>query len=521
MPVYGGIIQGGVDLPRNFDSHQMSTYIPTATMPIFNQLVTFDLNYKETIPETIIGDLAINWEASPDGRTITFDLHQGVTWHDGMPFTAEDVVYSLDKMSDPNRSAIADRFLAYDWSESANDYIVKVHLKYPSVGFMLALAQGESEIQPQHLSTVNSMSDAFMVGTGPFTLEEYKPGVSIKYKRNPAYFKKDEYGNQLPYLDGINLKKMSNDAANNALAIRQLDFVSPSGGTSDANQLRYLQRASSELLFQQRQTNGGFVLFLNTSHPPLNDIRVRRAIGLVLDQNSLIIGYGADPAWGNSGTGLLDPSIGLPGETIDGLVGWGDNVTYQERVDEAKVLLALAGYQNGFRLNMLTAGNNVGTPTGNSGKEAGITVAIMDILRTQLNIDAVVTMNLGPLEFQKLLKDGEYDTYTAFLDVYDPTQLADYFLTDGDNNYAYYSNPELDKMFDELDQIKDLAARREAILGIERMLLIDKPALPTGVFPVAMVPYYPQIKNFRVNNIAYSNINRLEDVWIDESLRAK
>ena len=76
-------------------------------------------------------------------------------------------------------------------------------------------------------------------------------------------------------------------------------------------------------------------------------------------------------------------------------------------------------------------------------------------------------------------------------------------------------------MIKDLDHILDPNERREAIWDIERDLLTNLPALPTGCYIASMMPYYPELRNFRVNNIVYSNINRFEDVWLDESLRAK
>ncbi|RJQ37330.1 MAG: hypothetical protein C4555_06695, partial [Dehalococcoidia bacterium] len=203
MPVYGGILKHGLHHARLFDAHQLVGYGATSTLPTFNQLVIFNMDYKDTVPENIIGDLAESWETSDDGLTITFNLHQGVKWHDGMPFTADDVIYSFEKMTDVKRSAISDWFPAYQSAEKINDYTLKVNLKYASAGFMIALAQGESQIQARHLEGVDPTSGDFMVGTGPFILEEYMPRVLLKWKRNPDYFKYDQYGNRLPYLDGI------------------------------------------------------------------------------------------------------------------------------------------------------------------------------------------------------------------------------------------------------------------------------------------------------------------------------
>jgi hypothetical protein len=76
-------------------------------------------------------------------------------------------------------------------------------------------------------------------------------------------------------------------------------------------------------------------------------------------------------------------------------------------------------------------------------------------------------------------------------------------------------------MLAELDHIVDPVERREVVWAIERQLLTDLPILPTGTFIGNMMPYYPHVKNLRWINMRYSNTVRLEDVWIDESLRVK
>ena len=174
--------------------------------------------------------------------------------------------------------------------------------------------------------------------------------------------------------------------------------------------------------------------------------------------------------------------------------------------------MAEAGYPDGFDLNMMAT-------SGMAGRSATMTLA--EALRTKLKINVEVSVNLGTIGTQKRLDDGNYDTYQVTLDVMDPVQLANYFGTDTPYNYSKYSNPELDEIMANLDHIMDPDERREAIWEIERILLTDLPALPTGHFPPTYMPYYPHVKNLRWNYITYSNISRLEDVWIDESLRLK
>ncbi|MFH0941472.1 MAG: ABC transporter substrate-binding protein [Chloroflexota bacterium] len=511
MPVYGSTLHRGFWIPRTFDAHQRVSYGPTATLPVFNQLVMFDINYKETIPETIIGDLAESWETSPAGTEITFKLRQSVKWHDGVPFTADDVIYSLDKITDPNYSAISGWFPAYQSTEKIDEYTVKIHLKYPSAGFMLALAQGESQIQSLHLAGADPQSAAFMVGTGPFILTEYLPKVHLKYKRNPDYWKKDKYGNQLPYMDGMVYYQLALARATEMTVGRRLDLPDVMTGAATTSTYEFLKKGAPELLWQKRERYNGVSIILNLNHKPLDDIRIRRAMGLMLVPEDLIIGYGGDVMFGLPGAGILHPAFGLPKEEVAKLMGW--DKPMPERITEAQKLMAEAGYPNGFKLNLLTTSTTI--------SNAGATIVFAEALRVHLKIDVSLSAGLSDVEMYKRLDEDKYDTYTLLLDVLDPAYLATYFGTSGYANYANYSNPELDKMLAELDRILDPQKRREAIWEIERTLLTDLPALPTGCFPPNYMSYYPHVKNLRWNYISYSNINRLEDVWIDESLRVK
>lgn len=512
IPIYGSVLKFGLSIPRSFDGHQAVAWGAMGTLPTFNQLVMFDINYKECVPENIIGDLADSWETSPDGAEITFYLHQGVKWHDGVPFTADDVIYSLDKMTDFKRSAISDMFPAYQSTEKIDDNTVKIHLKYASAGFMIALASGEAVIQAKHLAGTSDQSAEFMIGTGPFILEEYLPRVDLKWQRNPDYWKKDKYGNQLPYLDGIIFYQADGATTSDMLIARRLDLRSPTTGAATIDTYEYLKAGAPDLLWQKRDKDWSYVMFLNLSKAPLDDIRVRRAMALLINEEDLITGCTGDAKFGITDIGLFTRSFGLPAEEIRQLMGW-DNKSMVERITEAQQLMTEAGYPDGFKLNLLT---RYGTRNA-----AGITLVFNETLHKYLKIDGEVNA-LQSIEMYNDVENDNYDLFTTELDTgQDLLTSAMYFITGGYANYSHYSNPEVDKMMAELDHITDPIKRREVVWAIERNLLTDLPILPTGTFIPNYMPYYPHVKNLRFTEMSSSAINRLEDVWIDESLRVK
>ena len=508
-PVYGGTLSYATKFPASFDAHKKLAYSQSFFMPVFNQLIIYSLDYKETVAENLVGDLAESWEISENSTEITFHLRQGVKWHDGAPFTADDVVYSLDKMVDPNRSAISASFPAYQSAEKLDDHTVKVHLKYPSASFLTTLAEGEAVIEPEHLAGTNEQSVDFLVGTGPFKVKDYMSSVHVKFERNPDYFKKDKEGNQLPYLDGLTIYYALNQTVNDMLIARRIDFRGPTAGAATLSTYDYLSQGAPELLWQKLDLEDSAVMFLNTAHKPLDDLRIRRALGLIVDEESLIIGYSGDARFGIIDSGLINPALGLPKEEVVELMGW--DKPYEERVAEAQQLMAEAGYADGFKMNILSDGST----TMNEGASTQI---FADALYKYLKIESEVHVGLAPAELYKRRADDNYDLYTTSLHVErDPVKLAEYASTNGNANYSNYSNPEVDRILGELDRIFDPVERREGTWQLERILLNDLPMLPTGTFIGNLMPYYPYVKNLRWINMRYSNLVRFEDVWIDQS----
>jgi len=338
--------------------------------------------------------------------------------------------------------------------------------------------------------------------------------VLLKWKRNPDYFKYDQYGNRLPYLDGIEFYQVGNASSNEMLVGRRLDLKSPTTGAATVDTYEYLTKGAPELLWQQRLRDNSITIYLNISKKPLDDVRVRRAIALIMVPEDILIGYSGSAMFGIPGQGLLSPSFGVSHEEVARLLGW--DKPYEERVAEAQRLMAEAGYPDGFKtLNLMALGST-------SGQAGGATQVLADAMRKYLKIESEMFSSTQGAEIYKRIDENNYDVFTGELRIgQDPAFLKIYFGSGGYANYARYSNPELDRILEGLDRITDPDQRREAIWSAERILLTDLPALPTGAFNINFMPYYPHVKNMRWNDMSYSNINRLEDVWLDESLRIK
>ena len=159
-------------------------------------LVRANRNTQELQPE-----LAVSWKVSKDGRQISFRLRSGISFSDGTPFSAEDVAYTVQQLMDPAlHSPTGDAFRSGTGSVETNVISrTQISIKFPAQVAGLDRLFDQVAILSEHSSKKE------MAVLGPFMVADYKPGSTVLLKRNPNYWKTDEQGRKLPYLDSIQL----------------------------------------------------------------------------------------------------------------------------------------------------------------------------------------------------------------------------------------------------------------------------------------------------------------------------
>jgi len=213
---------------------QIDNATQTLTQQVFDSLVEFNLDTYAIEPA-----LAASWDVSADGTVYTFHLREGVTWHDGTPFTAADVVFTYSQIiTNPEaRAGDAANFIyTVDGEpravtfEAADDHTVVFTLPAPSAAFLL---QQRFFIMPKHKllpfsveggAAAGDINNAWptdvalseVVGTGPFMYSNYVPGQLVSLARNPNYWKVDAAGTSLPYVDNVNYLIVSGTEAQTA-----------------------------------------------------------------------------------------------------------------------------------------------------------------------------------------------------------------------------------------------------------------------------------------------------------------
>ena len=277
--------------------------------PMYNSLI--ELNPETDNVFDVRGDLASSWRLAPDGLSYVFNLHPRATWWDGLPVTAEDVVWSLNRMVDPYESRPRAGLIRpyYKDSEAIDPRTVKVNTHFVSVPFRGHLALDYMKILPRHIYApvpegqgVDANDWKTIVGSGPFKMVKYRKSGSGEYHRNENYFKTDSEGRRRPYLDQINFHSIEDRGAV-AAAVRtgRIEFSCGRSRIDLDDLLVLAEELGADLSTMQggKLTSGRlnvyldvpgqfFGYWLNTNLEPYDNANVRRAIHLATDRQELI-----------------------------------------------------------------------------------------------------------------------------------------------------------------------------------------------------------------------------------------
>ena len=194
------------DNPPSASIHEEATIsVVMPFMSVFNNLVLFDQSKVHHTLDTIVPDLAKSWAWDASMTKITFKLQEGVKWHDGQPFTANDVKCTFDMVAGLAKNDDFRKNPRKVWYHNvqeitvAGDHEVTFALKAPQPSFLALLASGYSPVYACHVSQRDMRTKP--VGTGPFKFAEFKRNESVKLVRNAAYWKTGK-----PLLDAIEWK---------------------------------------------------------------------------------------------------------------------------------------------------------------------------------------------------------------------------------------------------------------------------------------------------------------------------
>lgn len=475
---------------------------PTQTVAgkIYEGLLTYDHDLNP------MPGLAKSWEVSQDGKTYTFHLEEGVTWHDGKPFTAGDVVFSTTEFLMETHPRARANFARAEAITALDEYTVEFRLKEPFPAFLLAFEVSSAPMMPAHIykgtDYRNNPMNKTPIGTGPFKFKEWVKGSHIHLTRNDAYWQQGK-----PYLDEIYFKVIP-DAASRAVALEsgsiqqsQYNAIEP----FDVQRLSALPHLELDLKGYEFVAPLAWIE-MNHRVEPFNDKRFRQAIMYALDREFI-----RDRIWfglGRVATGPVNQATKFYEPDVR---------DYSFDREKATALLDEMGLE----------------PDGN-GVRATVKFLPMPYGETWTRLAEYIKQSLGKVGIKVVLESSDaagwvqrvsnwdYEMTTNFLYQYGDPALGVSRTYISDNirkgvmfsNTMGYENPEVDRLFAEAAMETDPEQRQDLYSKVQKILVED--------VPVAwlMEMQFPTLKDKRLKGAITTAIGVNEtyaDAWLTKN----
>lgn len=472
--------------PGNLNPMVWATTSDTVvTHMIYDSLVIPDEELK------MVGSLAKDWDVSDDGKTYTFHLNEGVTWHDGEPFTAEDVEFTFSSIADPTYDAgafwrvepivgateyHAGEADSIEGIEVVDENTITFTTNEPSAPFISGLFIG---VLPKHIlgdvepgEWEKHDSNRNPVGTGPFEFVEWKTGQYIEVAKNEDYFQGP------PNLDSIFVRFGDANSMLASFMSKEIDITSvPIAEVESVATLDY-----SELVTQS--TLSVYYIGFNARNDHFGDDQVRKALAHAVDKNAIVASI-----------------LGEYGNITDDVFPskhWSHNPDlpqYEFDLAKAESLLEEAGYSKNsgvYEKDGQQLSFTLEVPTGNKEREKTAT------LLKQMWEELGATVELQAQDFATLVtkllpktEEGEQrevtkDDFAAYILGFgveaDPDEYRSYFgssyMPPNGYNFVGYSDPEVDELLEAQSLEVDFDARQQLIWDVGEKLAEDEIWIP-------------------------------------------
>jgi peptide/nickel transport system substrate-binding protein len=422
---------------------------------IYESLLRYDHDLKP------MPSLATKWDVSADGKVYTFTLKEGVKWHDGKPFTVDDVIFTMDKFLRETHPRFRVTLNQVEKMEAVDSKTLRFTLKNPFGPFMLIFEQGTVPIIPKHIyegtDFKTNPANNTPIGTGPFKFKEWKKGSFIQLVRNEDYHVKGQ-----PYLDEIYWHVVPDAAARSiAFETGKIDILP--GGSVENFDVPRLTKLPGVCV-----TGKGWELFgphswlwLNNRQGPTADKRFRQAVMFAMDRE-----FARDVIWNGLGkiaSGAVSSKTNFFDKSIQ---------PYKRDLAKAKALLKEMGYK-GEPVRFLPL------PYGETWTRWAEAVK-QNLAEAGINVQMQSTDVAG---WNQKLNEWDYDIAFTYLYQYgDPALgVARTYVSSNIakgspwNNVEGYSNADVDKLFAEAATAFPDAKRQEIYSQIQKILVEDVP----------------------------------------------
>jgi peptide/nickel transport system substrate-binding protein len=535
----GGVKYGGVfrvnetEFYRSLFPHNITEVVGHRIVnQVYEGLVTLhpgDLSIEPCLAES--------WTVNDSATVFTFNLRKGVFFHDdevfdnqrGREVTAEDFVYCFELLC--KKSPSNQGFWLFDGVvkgakkyyenpsehtrselgiKALDSHTLQIRLEKPFAGFLYRLAMPFCAVFPRELyeKKAEAMRD-MAVGTGPFIIKKILPDESVYLVRNNNYWKKDEFGNSLPYLDGVKFSfikeektemlefRKGNLEMKYRLPLDAINEILDNEGHLKGDYKRFILQHTTELSLQ-------YYGFLHT-HPVFSNVHVRKAFCYAIDRKK-IVDYTVKGEGVPAFNGIVP--LGMKGYKHESVKGFSFDP------NRAKEELKAAGYPDGKNFPKITLQINSG-----GGRNEKVAEAITAMLKENLNVEVEITQ----LPFAQHLENYE----TGKVPFWRAGWVADYpdpenFLTlcygkhvpESPTDKAYlnsfrYKNAAYDRLFEQALSTTDFDKRNRIYEQLDQMIINDAVMMPI-YYTVNRRLIQPYVKNFPVNGMEYRSFR---EVW--------
>ncbi|MFA5516062.1 MAG: peptide-binding protein [Desulfuromonadales bacterium] len=427
---------------------------------VYNGLVRYDKNLQ------IEPELAQSWEISPDNLTITFHLRRGVKWHDGAPFTAEDVLFTYQTYIDPKvPTAYAENFMQVEKAEVLDPHTFRVTYKQP---LAQALISWGTAMLPKHLLAGQDITKSPLarrpIGTGPYKFGEWRPGEKIVLEANAHYFEGE------PYIQRV-LYRIIPDPSTMFLELQSggLDYM----GLTPLQYAKQTDTMAFKRRFEKYRYPASAYTYLgyNLRRQQFQDQRVRQAIAYAIDKQELIDGI--QLGLGQIATGPYKPGTWVYNPDVP---------QYSYNPHKARELLAEAGWTDSDGDGLLDKNGQpfAFTILTNQGNDQRIKTG--EILQRRLR-EIGVDVKLRVVEWASFLKEfvnpGNFDAIILGWTIPpDPDSYEVWHSSktgEGELNFIGFKNAEVDALLEKGRHTLDQEKRKEIYDRFQEILAEEQP----------------------------------------------
>ncbi|MDR2935300.1 MAG: peptide-binding protein [Candidatus Adiutrix sp.] len=425
---------------------------------VYDGLVKLDKNLE------LVPALAEAWEFSEDQRTLTFKLRQGVSWHDGQPFTARDALFTYELMVDPGTpTAYANSFQQIEKAEAVDDHTFRVTYRRP---LAKALSTWSFSIMPAHLLEGRDLAASPLarrpVGTGPYKMEKWEAGQRVTLVANDDYFE------GRPHIDRVVIKVIPD------LNAQMLELEAGHIDTMNLTPDQYEEKSgeadfkSAYNVFRYPAFSYGYLGF-NLERPLFQDRKVRQALAHAIDLDEIV--EGVLLGLGRVANGPFKPDMWASNHDI---------APYPYDPAKARALLAEAGWLERDGLLVRDGRPFSFTIVTNQGNK--IREQVGAIIQARLK-EIGVEVKLQVIEWAAFLKEfldrHNFDAVIMGWTIPTDPDLFDIWHSSknrpGELNFISYRNEEVDRLVDEARFILDQDERKKIYDRVQEILHDDVP----------------------------------------------